>query len=116
MLVLCLNLVMKGALLLFMLARRILPQIVWPHEVRWAVLAVFAERDYPECHVPERLLPHVSHRRKWNAIKYCARQGWLDWDMMVRITPAGRERLARFRGEPYARLPQARLITARSHP
>jgi len=107
---------LKLGLLAFLLARRTLPEIVWRHELRWAVLAVFAERDYPECHIPKRLLPHVDDRRKWDAIKHCARQGWLEWDMMVRITPAGREKLAQVLGQPYVRLPQARLITARSHP
>jgi len=109
-------LLLKVLLLAFLLARRGASAIVWRHEVRWAVLAVFAERDYPECHVPARLLPGLSDRRKWNAIKHCARQGWLEWDMMVRITPAGREQLARFNGEPYVRLPQARLVSPRSHP
>ena len=109
-------LLMKIGLMAFLLARRGASSVVWRHEVRWAVLAVFAERDYPECHIPARLLPGLDERRKWNAIKHCARQGWLEWDMMVRITPAGREALARFRGEPYVRLPQARLLPARSHP
>ena len=112
--VLLLKLLLKVGLLIFMLARKIAPHVVWRHEVRWAVLAVFAERDYPECHVPERLLPGLGHRRKWRAIRYCRRKGWLDWDTMVRITPAGREQLARYRGEPYVRLPQARHIAARS--
>jgi hypothetical protein len=107
---------MKLCLLVFLLARRILPHIVRRREVRQAVLEVFEERDYPECHVPERLMPGLSYRRRYRAIRYCASQGWLDWDMMVRISPAGREQLSRFRGMPQVRLPQARLITARSHP
>ena len=109
-------LLIKIFLLAFLLARRGASAVIWRHEVRWAVLAVFAERDYPECHIPERILPGIGHRRKWNAVKHCARQGWLDWDMMIRITPAGREALARSRGESYIHLPQARLVSPRSHP
>ena len=109
-------LIVKIGLLVFLLARRFLPEIVWRHEVRWAVLAVFAERDYPECQIPKRLLPGLGDRRKWRAIRYCRSKGWLDWDMMVRLSASGREQLARYRGEPYARLPQARLVSPRSHP